>query len=430
MLEIIRSEEIGKIKERLAARGEGDFDEQLKTVKRILADVRARGDEALFEYTRKFDGFDANAENLAVSEEEFEAAYRQVDAELVEIVRESAANIRAFHELQKRESFFKEEDGKKLGQRIIPLARAGVYVPGGKANYPSSVLMNIIPARVAGVGEIYMATPAGKDGAVAPLTLVAAKEAGADVVYKMGGAQAVAALAYGTQSVKSVDKITGPGNIYVALAKKEVFGKVGIDMIAGPSEVLVIADSSANERYIAADFLSQAEHDELAACVLVTDDEQKAARIREEILSQAALLPKSEIVFESLRNYGTIIVAKDMEDCARVANIIAPEHLELCVRDPFALLPEIKNAGSVFVGQYSPEPLGDYFAGPNHVLPTNGTARFSSPLGVDDFIKRSSVLYYDEEALRAVYKKIEKFAQAEGLCAHARSMTIRFEDGE
>lgn len=417
-----------ELKKRLLERGQGDCAAQQKAVDEILAAVKARGDSALFAYTKRFDGFDVNEATLYVTEEEIQAAYETVDPALIEVVRESARNIEEYHARQKREGFALEKPGIRLSQIIRPLRRVGVYVPGGKASYPSSVLMNIIPAKVAGVKEILMASPADKNGKLPPLTLVAAKEAGADKILKIGGAQAVAALAFGTESVPRVDKITGPGNIYVALAKKAVFGQVGIDMVAGPSEVLVIADDTSVPRFIAADFLSQAEHDEMAACILVTPSAAMADAVEAEIWRQAELLSKKETVFQSLENYGTIIVTKDMEEAADVANRIAPEHLELCMDDFEALLPRIQNAGSIFLGQYAPEPLGDYFAGTNHVLPTNGTARFSSPLSVDDFLKKSSTLYYDRDAFYQVYKKVEAFANAEGLTAHARSAAIRFEE--
>lgn len=416
------------LKARLLSRGDGDFAQEERAVRQIIGDIRQQGDAALFAYTKQFDGFAVNAENIRVTEAEFAAAYDAVSPELLETLRKSADNIRAYHQLQRRDGFELAGEGYSLRQRVLPIARAGVYVPGGKAAYPSSVLMNIIPAKVAGVGEIIMATPADAAGRIPPLTLVAAREAGADMVLKTGGAQAVAALAYGTESVPRVDKITGPGNIYVALAKKAVFGQVGIDMIAGPSEVLVIADDSANPAYIAADFLSQAEHDENAACICIATDAALADRVEAEIVRQAAALPKREIVYKSLENYGTMIVAADLDEAAAISDMIAPEHLELCVADPEALLARIHNAGSIFLGEYCPEPLGDYFAGTNHVLPTNGTARFSSPLSVDDFIKKSSVLCYTREALESVYGDVRRFAQAEGLDAHARSAAIRFEE--
>ncbi|MEG0256733.1 MAG: histidinol dehydrogenase [Christensenella sp.] len=427
MLPILASSEIESIKKRLLMRANTDFTAQQRVVDKVLKDVREQGDAALFSYISKFDGFDANAENLLVTEEEIKQAFMETDPKLIEIMREAAANIEAFHNRQKRENWFMESDGKYLGQLYIPVENAGVYVPGGKAAYPSSVLMNIIPAKCAGVDNISVATPA-QGGQVNSVTVAAASIAGAHKIYKMGGAQAIAAFAYGTKSVPKMDKITGPGNIYVALAKKSVYGQVGIDMIAGPSEVLVIADEWANERFIAADFLSQAEHDELAACILVTTSKAKAESVRTEILSQAELLVKKDIVIKSLENYGTVIVAEDIDDALRVSNMIAPEHLELCTRNAQELLPRIRNAGSIFIGEYSPEPLGDYFAGTNHVLPTNGTARFSSPLNVDDFQKKSGVIYYSKEEFEKVYKKVESFANAEGLQAHARAAAVRFDD--
>jgi len=424
----IQAQDAEALKSRLLQRGETDYSAQQKAVEEIIAAVRKDGDAALFAYTRRFDGFDANPANLEVTEAEIRRAYAETDPALLEVLRESAANIREYHELQRRQGFELKKPGVSLRQIIRPIERAGVYVPGGKASYPSSVLMNIIPARVAGVGEIVMASPADREGRLPALTLVAAREAGADRILKIGGAQAIAALAYGTKGVPRVDKITGPGNIYVALAKKAVFGQVGIDMIAGPSEVLVIADDTSNPRFIAADFLSQAEHDELAACILVTDSPAMADAVEQEILRQAAVLSKKQTVFKSLENYGTIILTKDKAESAWISNLIAPEHLELCVEDYEALLGQIRHAGSIFLGQYTPEPLGDYFAGANHVLPTNGTARFSSPLSVDDFIKKSSVLLYERQSFADVYKKVAAFARAEGLDAHARSASIRFEE--
>ena len=427
MLPIISAKNAAEIKTRLLLRAKGDFAAQETVVREVLHNIETQGDEALFAYTRQFDEFDVTQDTVAVSEEEIRAAYDCVDAELLDIMRESAQNIRAFHKMQLRDDWCIEQDGKYLGQIYRPVERAGVYVPGGKAAYPSSVLMNVIPAQIAGVKHIYMATPA-KNGKINPNTLVAAKEAGVEKIFKMGGAQAIAAFAFGTQSIPKVDTICGPGNIYVALAKKAVFGNVGVDMIAGPSEVMVIADGSANPRYIAADFLSQAEHDELAACVLVTYSEQLAQTVRKEILRQTETLPKRAIVEKSLERYGTIILAEDEQDCVRVANEFAPEHLEICTEDPRETLKGVRNAGSVFLGEYSPEPLGDYFAGTNHVLPTNGTAKFSSPLSVDNFIKKSSVICYTKEEFKKVYQKIRCFAQAEDLCAHARSAAIRFEE--
>ena len=426
MLPVLSAKETDSIKKRLMERANTDYSGQQKIVDEVLENVREKGDQALFSYIARFDGFEANANNLMVTEEEINRAFESVDSSLLTVMREAAENIEEFHNRQRRENWFIEKDGKYLGQLYLPVEYAGVYVPGGKAAYPSSVLMNIIPAKCAGVNNIFVATPA-QGGKVNPVTIAAAKIAGAHKIFKMGGAQAIAAFAYGTESVPRMDKITGPGNIYVALAKKSVYGQVGIDMIAGPSEVLVIADDHANERYIAADFLSQAEHDELAACMLVTVSREKAEAVRTEIIRQAELLPKKDIVLKSLENYGTIIVAETLDEAVETANRIAPEHLEICTEDPQALLPKIRNAGSIFLGEYSPEPLGDYFAGTNHVLPTNGTARFSSPLNVDDFQKKSSVIYYSKEEFEKVFRKVEAFAQAEGLDAHARSAAIRFE---
>lgn len=428
MLKVINGQEKEELKKRLLQRANGDFEKEGKIVKEIVADVAARGDQALFAYTKKLDGFAVNESNIVVSEQEIKQAYTQVDERILEVVKHAAENIRAFHQRQKRQSFTYEENGKMLGQLIRPLDKAGVYVPGGKAVYPSSVLMNIIPAQVAGVKEIFVATPPDKQGNINPLTLCAADIAGATRIYKMGGAQAVAAFAYGTQSIPKVDKITGPGNIFVALAKKEVYGQVGIDMIAGPSEILILADETATPKRIAADFLSQAEHDELAACVLVTHSVELAQKVQEEIAVQIEKLPKREIVCKSLENYGTIIITQSAQESVEIANEIAPEHLEICLKNPKDYLMQIKNAGSIFVGEYSPEPLGDYFAGPNHILPTNGSARFSSPLSVDDFIKKSSVICYSKEALEEVYEEIYEFAKMEDLMAHARAVKIRFED--
>lgn len=424
----IKGCDIAQLKERLLSRADADHTAQQQAVQAIVEDVRQNGDRALFAYTKQFDGFDVSIDNIEVGQSEVDKAYEQTDGELIAVMRESAENIRAYHECQKREGFVLEKPGIRLEQLIRPIERAGVYVPGGKAAYPSSVLMNIIPAKVAGVAEVVMASPADREGKLPPLTVIAAKEAGADRIFKVGGAQAVAAMAYGTDCIPRVDKITGPGNIYVALAKRMVFGQVGIDMIAGPSEVLVIADDSANPRFLAADVLSQAEHDEMAACVLVTTSASLADEVEREIGRQAKLLPKRDTVFQSLENYGTIIVAENMEEAAAISNLIAPEHLEICVKDEQSVLGMIQNAGSIFLGQYTPEPLGDYFAGANHVLPTNGTARFSSPLSVDDFYKKSSVLRYDRQAFFEAYQKVVRFAQAEHLDAHARSAAIRFEE--
>lgn len=398
-----------------------------ETVNDIIRQVRERGDEAVFDYTKQFDRCEIGPENLTVTEAEIEEAYRALDEELVKTMKKSAANIRAFHEKQIRQSFFTTKpDGSVLGQRITPLARAGVYVPGGKAAYPSSVLMNVIPARVAGVGEIIMTTPPGKDGKVNPGTLVAADIAGVDRIYKVGGAQAVAAMAFGTESIPKVDKITGPGNIFVALAKKAVFGYVSIDSVAGPSEILVLADKSANPGFAAADLLSQAEHDELASAILITDSMELAKKVSGEVEAFAKQLSRQEIIRKSLDNYGYILVAEDMDAAVEAANDIASEHVEILTENPFETMTKVKNAGAIFLGAYSSEPLGDYFAGPNHILPTNGTAKFFSPLGVDDFIRKTSIISYSREALERDHEDIERFAKSEGLTAHANSVAVRF----
>ena len=392
----------------------------------IIADVRARGDEALKDYALKFDG--AKIENLQVTQAEIDEAFANMDPYFLETLREAAANIESFHRQQVHKNFVvNDKPGIVLGQKYTPIEKAGVYVPGGTAAYPSSVLMNVLPAKVAGVKEIIMVTPPGRDGSVSyPLALVAADLAGVDKIYKVGGAQAVAALAFGTESIPRVDKITGPGNIFVANAKREVFGHVGIDMVAGPSEVLVIADDSANPRYVAADLLSQAEHDPLAAAILVTDSETLAAAVQAEIAHQTALLPRRDVIEKSLTAYGTIVVAPTLPDCADIANQIAPEHMELSVADPYGLLPLIENAGAIFLGHYSPEPLGDYLAGPNHVLPTSGTARFFSPLSVDDFVKKSSLICCSRAELERVSEQVMLLARQEGLDAHANAVAIRF----
>ena len=404
------------------------FEEQERTVRRILEEVRARGDEAVLDYTEQFDGIRMNASDLPVSDSEIEEAYRNVAPELIEVIRKALVNIRAFHEKQKRNSWITtSEDGTMLGVRYLPVERAGVYVPGGKAAYPSSVLMNIVPAKVAGVQEIIMTTPCGKDGSVNPAVLVAAKEAGADRVFKAGGAQAVAALAYGTETIPRVDKIVGPGNIYVALAKKAVFGSVSIDSVAGPSEILVLADETANPRFVAADLLSQAEHDEMASAVLITTSEKVAEQTQEEIRGFLQTLSRKNIISRSLEQFGYILLAGSMEDAIEAANAFAPEHLEIQTADPLGVMTRIRHAGAIFLGSYSSEPLGDYFAGPNHVLPTSGTARFFSPLSVDDFMKKSSIIQYSEEALHKVHRDIEQFAVCEQLTAHANSIAVRFE---
>ena len=404
----------------------GDFE---GSVAEIVANVRKNKDEAIFEYSKKFDGADINADNILVTEEEIKEAYEKVDETLLNVMRKALVNIRSYHEKQKQNSWIATEDnGAILGQKVTPLQRVGVYVPGGKAVYPSSVLMNIVPAKVAGVDEIIMTTPPGRDGKVNPSTLVAAKEAGADKIYKVGGAQAIAALAFGTESIPKVDKIVGHGNIYVALAKKAVFGYVSIDSIAGPSEILVLADETANARYVAADLLSQAEHDEMASAILVTTSQKLAEEVSKEVDGFVAELSRKEIIQKSLDQFGYILVADDMETAIATANEIAPEHLEIITVNPFETMTKIRNAGAIFLGEYSSEPLGDYFAGPNHVLPTNGTAKFFSPLGVDAFVKKSSIISYSREALQPIYRDIVQFAECEQLTAHANSIRVRFED--
>lgn len=414
--------------EDLLKRSPNQYPEYEKSVAEILEHVKKEKDQALFAYTEKFDGAKINAETIKVTEEEIEEAYAFVGPELLGIIRRALHNIEVYHEKQKQYSWFDSKpDGTILGQKVTPLQRVGVYVPGGKAAYPSSVLMNIMPAKVAGVEEIIMVTPPGKDGKITPNTLVAAKEAGATAIYKAGGAQAVGALAYGTESIPKVDKIVGPGNIYVALAKKAVYGHVSIDAVAGPSEILVIADDTANPRYVAADLLSQAEHDELASAILVTTSEELARRVSEQVDIFTEELSRSEIIRKSLDNYGYILVADTMDEAIETANEIASEHLEIQTKNPYDVMTKIRNAGAIFIGEHSSEPLGDYFAGPNHVLPTNGTARFFSPLSVDDFIKKSSIIAYSREALEAVHEDIEQFAKAERLTAHANSIKVRFE---
>ncbi len=415
--------------EDLLQRSPNSYGEYEARVQEILDTVKEKRDEALFAYTEKFDGVKLDASCIQVTEEEIEEAYKVIDPELLRIVRRALENIESYHAKQMQYSWFDSKpDGTILGQKVTALQRVGVYVPGGKAVYPSSVLMNIMPAKVAGVEEIVMVTPPGKDGKVNPTTLVAAKEAGATVVYKVGGAQAVAALAYGTESIPKVDKIVGPGNIYVALAKKAVYGHVSIDSIAGPSEILVLADETANPRYVAADLLSQAEHDELASAILVTTSQELAEKVSAEVEQFVGELSRGEIIQKSLDNYGHILVADTLEDAIDAANEIASEHLEILTKDAFQVMTKIRNAGAIFIGEYSSEPLGDYFAGPNHILPTNGTAKFFSPLSVDDFLKKSSIISYSREALEAVHEDIETFAKAEQLTAHANSIHVRFEE--
>ena len=414
--------------EDLLKRSPNSYGKYEESVREILDAVRERRDEALFEYTKRFDGADINASNILVTEGEIEEAYGMVDPNLLGVIRKALVNIRSYHEKQMQYSWFDSKpDGTLLGQKVTALQRIGVYVPGGKAAYPSSVLMNVMPAKVAGVEEIIMVTPPGKDGRVTPTTLVAAKEAGVDKIYKAGGAQAVGALAYGTESIPKVDKIVGPGNIYVALAKKAVYGHVSIDSIAGPSEILVLADETANPRYAAADLLSQAEHDELASAILVTTSMELAKQVSEWVKRFTEELSRGEIIQKSLDNYGHILVADNMEEAIDAANEIASEHLEIMTADPFNVMTRIRNAGAIFIGEYSSEPLGDYFAGPNHVLPTNGTAKFFSPLSVDDFIKKSSIISYSREALEKIHTDIEQFAEAEHLTAHANSIRVRFD---
>jgi histidinol dehydrogenase len=397
------------------------------TVAEIVENVRQKKDEALLAYTEKFDHITLTPQTMQVTEEEIEEAYRQADPKLIAVIRKALVNIRSYHEKQKRNSWFdSQENGILLGQKISPLKRVGVYVPGGKAVYPSSVLMNVVPAKVAGVQQIVMMTPC-RGGKVSPNTLVAAKEAGVDVIFKVGGAQAIAALAHGTETIPKVDKIVGPGNIFVALAKKAVYGFTGIDSIAGPSEITVLADETANPRYVAADLLSQAEHDELASAILVTTSQDLAKKVSKEIDTFLEKLSRADIIAKSLDNYGYILIADTLEEGIRAVDEIAPEHLEIVTANPFDVMTRVHNAGAMFLGQYSSEPLGDYFAGPNHILPTNGTARFFSPLSVDDFVKKSSIIYYSEEALRAVHSDIETFAKAEELTAHANSVAVRFE---
>ena len=416
------------ILENLLKRSPNSYGKFEAAVNDILANVRARKDEALFEYTKNFDKADINAENVRVTQEEIDEAYAQVDKDLLDVIRKALVNIRDYHAKQKQYSWFDSRpDGTLLGQKVTPLSSVGVYVPGGKAAYPSSVLMNIIPAEVAGVPRIVMVTPPDKNGKVNPVTLIAAHLAGATEVYKAGGAQAVAALAFGTESIPRVNKIVGPGNIFVALAKKAVYGHVSIDSIAGPSEILVLADETANPRYVAADLLSQAEHDELASAILVTTSMELAEEVSRQIEVFLQTLSRRDILEKSLENYGYILVADSMEDAISTANEIASEHLEIVTRNPFEVMTKIQNAGAIFMGEYSSEPLGDYFAGPNHVLPTNGTAKFFSPLGVDDYIKKSSIIYYSREALEPIHKDIETFAEAEHLTAHANSIRVRFE---
>ncbi|MCR4721593.1 MAG: histidinol dehydrogenase [Lachnospiraceae bacterium] len=428
-MKIVKLDESSKknLLKELLKRSPGQYREYEDKVAAIVEDVRDRGDEAVFEYTKKFDGFDLSPENILVTQAEIDEAYAKAGEKLVSVIRKATANIRDFHERQKERSWFETPaDGIFLGQKVTPLKRAGVYVPGGKAAYPSSVLMNVIPARVAGVDEVIMCTPPGKDGVIYEGTLVAAKEAGVDKIYKVGGAQAIAAMAFGTDSVPRVDKITGPGNIYVALAKKSVYGNVSIDSIAGPSEILVLADETANASYVASDLLSQAEHDELACAILITTSSKLAEEVNKETERMTKEMPREKIISASLNSYGYILVADNMKDAIDAVDEIAPEHLEIQTKDPYGDMAKVRNAGAIFLGPYSSEPLGDYWAGPNHILPTNGTARFFSAVSVEDFIKKSSVISYSREALEAAHEDIEFFAKAEGLYAHAASIAERF----
>ncbi len=423
----VKDGDISSILEKLMKRSPSQYPEYEQTVKDILADVLDNGDEALFKYTKKFDKADLTKDTIKVTEAEIKEAYEKVDDSLIEVMRKALKNVKEFHEKQLTNSWFNTtENGTLLGQKITPLEIVGVYVPGGKAAYPSSVLMNVIPAHVAGVPNIVMCTPCGADGKVTPTTLVAAKEAGVGDIFKVGGAQAIGAMAYGTESVPKVDKIVGPGNIFVALAKKSVYGHVSIDSIAGPSEVMCIADETANPHYIAADLISQAEHDELASATLVTTSVEIADKVSEEIEEYLKTLSRADIIRKSLDNFGFQLIAKDIEQAVAITNAIAPEHLEIVTKDPFYVMTKVKNAGAIFLGEYSSEPLGDYFAGPNHVLPTNGTAKFFSPLNVDDFVKKSSVIYYSKEALEPIKDDIIAFAEAEQLTAHANAIRVRF----
>ena len=428
MISIIKygDEEGKKLVSDILSRSQLENKEVQRTVDAIIADIRENGDKALFEYTKKFDKFDVTSENILVKRDEIEEAYSLVDKELTGVIKRSAERITSFHEKQKINSWLEPaRNGEMLGQLIRPLERVGVYVPGGKAAYPSSVLMNIVPAKVAGVGEIIMTTPPDKNGKINPTTIVAADIAGVDKIYKAGGAQAVAALAFGTESIPKADKIVGPGNIFVALAKRSVYGYVNIDSVAGPSEILVLADESANPEYVAADMLSQAEHDEMASAILITVSASLAERVKAELERQTAKLERRAIIEKSLSDYGAIILVNNFDEACALSNAVAPEHMEVCTERPFELLPKIQNAGAVFLGHYTPEPLGDYMAGPNHVLPTGGTARFFSPLSIDDYIKKSSIISFSEEAFRELGEDVIKFANAEGLTAHANSVRVR-----
>ena len=414
--------------EALLGRSPAGYSEYEETVRQIIEDVRARGDEAVFELEEKFDRCRLDRDSIRVSRQEIEEAYGKLDSAFVEVIRRSAANIRAYHEKQVTQSWITTSgDGTILGQEVTPIETSGCYVPGGRAVYPSSVLMNVIPAKVAGVERIVIATPPDASGKAAAGTIVAADIAGADEIYKVGGAQAIAALAYGTETIPRVDKITGPGNIFVALAKKACFGVTGIDSVAGPSEILVIAEHTANPRYVAADLLSQAEHDPMASAILLTTDPQLAENVAVQIDQMIEELPRKEIICQSIDSYGYIFVGESIDDLIDAANVIASEHLEIITENPFEVMTGIKNAGAIFLGSYSSEPLGDYYAGPNHILPTNGTARFFSPLGVDAFVKKTSIISYSKAALSRVHEDIEIFAENEGLRAHAKSIRVRFE---
>lgn len=428
MINIIKydDKEGKKLVEALLSRSQLEHGNVQEIVNDIIANIKANGDKALFEYTKKFDKFDVNKDNVLVTEDEIKEAYNQVDADLIRVIKKSAERIGAFHEKQKMNSWLEpSKNGEMLGQLIRPLQRVGVYVPGGKAAYPSSVLMNIIPAKVAGVEEIVMTTPPSADGKISPTTIVAADIAGVHKIYKAGGAQAVAALAFGTESIPKVDKIVGPGNIFVALAKRSVYGYVNIDSVAGPSEILILADESANPEFVAADLLSQSEHDELASAVLITDCKELAEKVQIEAENQTNRMERKEIIKKSQDNYGAIIVVDNFDEACDLCNQIAPEHLEISTKEPFSLLPKIQNAGAIFLGHYTPEPLGDYMAGPNHVLPTGGTARFFSPLSIDDYIKKSSIISFSKEAMQELGPDVVKFAEAEGLTAHANSIKVR-----
>ena len=428
---ILTKESTRDILGNLLKRSPNNYGKFESAVAEILAKVKSEGDKALFAYTKQFDKVEINKDTIRVTEEEIKEAYDTIDPALLDVIRKALVNIRTYHEKQIQNSWFTSTtNGTMLGQKVTPLNRVGVYVPGGKAVYPSSVLMNIVPAKVAGVPHIVMTTPPGKDGKVCASTLVAAREAGADEIYKVGGAQAVGALAYGTESIPKVDKIVGPGNIFVALAKKAVYGYVSIDSIAGPSEILVLADETANPRYVAADLLSQAEHDELACAILITTSREFADKVDQEVKGFVEVLSRKEIIQKSLDNFGYILIAEDMDEAIEAANEIAPEHMEIVTANPFEDMMKVKNAGAIFIGEYSSEPLGDYFAGPNHVLPTNGTAKFFSALSVDDFIKKSSIVYYSKAALRDINKDIVQFATSEQLTAHANSIAVRFEEEE